>query len=231
MSVPSYDDLTPGIPDVIDSEHVDQLALFLDRCQADAQRPIPNSQRPTPNAQFPTPNSQAASSALGIGSLYACLRTAGGDAAVVLAVARDFSPRVRRVSDREVLLDVSGLGRLIGPPADIERQLARALLDAAVPAHVALAPTQTAARLLAGAGTVHDSAPRHNDHEDGQAACDRGGPRGRCAGACGRGPWLRLPVELLRELEVLPPAINDRDRARPYETLERWGIGTLGELA
>src|SRR3954465_15535548 len=140
MSVPSYDDLTPGIPDVIDSEHVDQLALFLDRCPADAQlptpdaqlptpnsqRPTPNSQRPTPNSQLPTPNSQAASSALGIGSLYACLRTAGGDAAAVLAVARDFSPRVRRVSDREVLLDVSGLGRLIGPPADIERQLARA---------------------------------------------------------------------------------------------------------
>jgi protein ImuB len=36
---------------------------------------------------------------------------------------------------------------------------------------------------------------------------------------------------LLRELEVLPPAMNERDRARPYETLERWGIVTLGDLA
>jgi protein ImuB len=119
---------------------------------------------------------------------------------------------VKRASDREVLLDVSGLGRLIGPPAEIERQLAHALLDAAVAASVAIGVTQTAARLLAHGEAAH-------------------GPTLRCAGACGGGRWLQLPVELLRELEVLPPGINHRDRARPYETLERWGIATLGELA
>ena len=27
--IPSYDDLTPGIPDVLDSDSVSQLALFL----------------------------------------------------------------------------------------------------------------------------------------------------------------------------------------------------------
>ncbi len=36
---------------------------------------------------------------------------------------------------------------------------------------------------------------------------------------------------MLQELETLPPAIGDRDRARIYDTLECWGIATLGELA
>jgi hypothetical protein len=48
----------------------------------------------------------------------------------LLAVARDFSPRVMVVSEREVLLDVSGLGRLIGEPPAIARALARAVYDA-----------------------------------------------------------------------------------------------------
>jgi protein ImuB len=97
---------------------------------------------------------------------------------------------------------VSGLGRLIGPPAEIERQLALALRscppnEGRVPAAVAIAPTQTIARLLAHGG----------------------------------GPWQQLSVEILCDLETLPPAMNHRDRARPYETLARWGITTLGELA
>jgi protein ImuB len=210
MSVPSYDDLTPGIPNVIDSEKVDQLALFLDACQ-----------RPTPGSQCPS-GTPLGSWESGVGNLYACLRGQPIDA--LLAVARDFSPRVRRVSDGEVLLDVSGLGRLIGPPPEIERQLARAVGETNATASVAIAPTQTAARLLAHAETAHG-------HQDHKALCDLCDLRGLCAGACGRGPWLPLPVEFLRELETLPPATNDRDRARPYDTFQRWGIATLGELA
>jgi protein ImuB len=40
-----------------------------------------------------------------------------------------------------------------------------------------------------------------------------------------------LPVASLRELEVLPPAMNVRERERPYEIFEKWAITTLGELA
>ena len=40
-----------------------------------------------------------------------------------------------------------------------------------------------------------------------------------------------LPVALLQAIEVVPPAMTVRDRARPYETFERWGIRTLGALA
>lgn len=253
MSVPSYDDLPPGIPDVVDSEKVEQLTVFLNACQ-----------RPTPNVQRPTWGSLGRWE-LGIGNLYACLRRhdTTGDLPALLAVARDFSPRVRQAGEREVLLDVSGLGRLIGPPAEIERQLAQAVVNARVEACVAIAPTQTIARLLARAETSHGATLRpasareglhagygevsperlrregghkdHKGHEDHEvhthSRCDLCDLRGLCGGACGRGPWLQLPVALLQALEALPPVNNHRDRARPYETLERWGIATLGELA
>ncbi len=104
-------------------------------------------------------------------------------------------------SEREVLLDVSGLGRLIGEPPAIACALARAVSDAGIEAQVALAPTQTAARLLA---TQSPECPAsHLPH---------------------------LPVTRLQPLETLPPAITHRDRARPYETFQRWGIATLGDL-
>jgi hypothetical protein len=126
-----------------------------------------------------------------------------------MAVARDFSPRVMVASECEVLLDVSGLGRLIGEPPAIARALARAVYDAGLTASVALAPTQTAARLLA------------TQSPD-----------------CPIAQLPHLPVALLQPLET-PPAMNHRDRARRsqtrdaerlYETLDRWGIATLGDL-
>jgi protein ImuB len=229
MTVPSYEDLTPGIPGVVDSEKVDQLAVFLETC--------PGS---TSHSELPTPNVRLGSWERGIGNLYACLRRqdASGDRHAQLAVARDFSPRVRRVSDREVVLDVSGLGRLIGPPEEIARQLARALVDAGMAASVGIGSTQTVARVLARAGATGHGLPLHKDHEHHEdhepqtkGLCDLCDLRGLCVGACGRGAWLLLPVDVLRELELLPPAMNPRERARIYETLERWGITTLGELA
>jgi protein ImuB len=137
-------------------------------------------------------------------ALYACLRlpTANDQLPALSTVARDFSPRVMRVSATEVLLDVSGLGRLIGEPAVVAKELARAGRESGLSIAVAIAPTQTAARLLA---------TRLPDY-----------PMSRLRD---------LPVSLLQPLETLPPAMNHRDRARPYETFERWGIATLGDLA
>jgi len=181
--IPSYDDLTPGIPGVVDSKTVLQLALFL-----------------------------------GVGSLYACLRSLDkfpnspiskfpNPTDPLLAIARDFSPRVMVASGIEVLLDVSGLGRLIGEPPAIGCALAHAMVDAGLAASVALAPTQTAARLLATQSPDYPIA-RLPD----------------------------LPVTLLQPLEAglkacATAAMNHRERARPYEILERWGIETLGDLA
>ena len=223
VSVPSYDDLTPGIPDDVDAKAAAQLSMLL---RDDLHRRSGDQEKNTYQAP------ELLSSCL-----YACLRTADGGLPALLAIARDFSPRVRRVSDVEVLLDVSGLGRLIGEPPEIARQLARAIDAARIDAGVALAPTQTIARVLAFAATGDGHTLRHEDHKahkdhEGQknSLCGLCDLRGLCAGACGRGPWLHLPVGLLRELEVLPP-INHRDRDRPYAIFEMWGIATLGELA
>jgi protein ImuB len=198
--IPSYDDLTPGIPDVLSSESVSQLALFL---HEDLKRKASEGQA---------------------AALYACLRrspnhpiTKSPD--LLLAIARDFSPRVMVVSDVEVLLDVSGLGRLIGEPPAVAAELGRALQKAGMgEVRVAIAPTQTAARLMARQLPLD---------------CARGRPDY---------PITQLPnifVTALQSLETLPPGMNHRDRARPYETrdakrlyeiLARWGIVTLGDL-
>jgi len=169
--------------------------------------------------------------------LYACLRvrvdqdageppTASSALQTLLAIARDFSPRVLRVSDVEVLLDVSGLGRLIGEPPAIERELRRAVIDAEIEADVAIAPTQTAARLLAAfaAGPELSCRPRFLNPARGLSAS--GDPSELTERSLSD-----LSVALLRPLETLPPAMNHRDRDRPYETFERWGIATLGDLA
>src|SRR5690349_22452729 len=82
--------------------------------------------------------------------LFACLRDRRSSSMpALLAIARDFSPRVARVSDIEVILDVSGLGQLIGEPSAIGAELVRAVTDVGVDASIALAPTATAARVLA----------------------------------------------------------------------------------
>ena len=226
--IPSYDDLTPGIPDVVDSEAVDQLTLFLRndlQKRSEVQEPRRHAQGTHAHASAPAaPHAQ----------LFACLRLAASGklqtadprpsaasalrpvASVLppapcalpsapcplLAIARDFSPRVMRASDVEVLVDVSGLGRLIGEPPEIARQLARAMYDAGLTASVAIGPTRTMARVLA------TQLPDY--------------------------PISRFPdlsVNYLRPLETLPAGMNHRDRARPYEIFEKWGIATLGELA
>ncbi|HTI38095.1 MAG TPA: hypothetical protein VL484_11070 [Vicinamibacterales bacterium] len=202
MSIPSYDDLTPPIPDVLASDTVPQLAQFLGE-------PSPVSSFQLPRATGCVSSRSVAGNSPGdaqletanrpLANVYACLRGAADADTPLMAIARDFSPRVMRVAAGEVLVDVSGLGRLIGAPDDIVRELRRAVAEAPVDAVVTIATTQTAARVLA--------------RVPGSTAI------------------ARLPVTVLRDLETLPPAASVRDRERPYETLERWGIATLADLA
>jgi len=214
--IPSYDDLTPGIPDVVDAETVKRLEIFF-------YRQLPSPPRGLLEPSTPKTDQEPQATRLALGSspqLYACLachratadrqpQTADREPPTVdrgpqtlLAIARDFSPRIMRVGEGEVLLDVGGLGRLIGDPPAIARELRRAIVDAEADAAVAIAPTQTMARLLAA--EAHDY------------------PIERFA---------EIPVARLQPLETLPPAMNHRDRARPYLTFEKWGIATLGDLA
>jgi hypothetical protein len=190
--IPCYGDLAPGIPGVVDTKPAERLTSLLpERLYSPRSGEQEFSEKNDTSPDL-------------LASYFACLRlnADSGELARVLAVARDFSPRVMTASAREVLVDISGLGRLIGPPDEIARQLAHAMFDAGLTANVGIGPTHTIARLRAhGAETGHGDTLR------------------------------QLPVELLRGLEMLPPAMNERDRLRPYETLLRWGIERLGDLA
>jgi protein ImuB len=82
----------------------------------------------------------------------ACLYAAGGSPAAGLhETARMFSPRVEVCGERAALLDVSGLERLIGEPRAVAEAMQRAAAERGLPVHVAIAPTWTAALLLAAA--------------------------------------------------------------------------------
>ncbi len=109
MRVPSYDDLTPSIPDVSAAD------VF-----ASVERLLPVSQ----------PVAEAAERAGATGpQLFACLRSARLPD-LIAQVAQDFSPRIQRYGAEAVVLDVSGLGRLLGPSATIGAELARAVARA-----------------------------------------------------------------------------------------------------
>src|SRR5438477_9179981 len=69
----------------------------------------------------------------------------------VVALARDFSPRYERHRDDLVSIDVSGLGRLLGPMRAIGEELRREAAARGLRVHVALAGTRTAALVLAQA--------------------------------------------------------------------------------
>ena len=56
-------------------------------------------------------------------SLYACLRSPRTPD-VAVAVAKEFSPRLQRYGSDCVVLDVGGLGRLLGEPPAIGAELA-----------------------------------------------------------------------------------------------------------
>src|SRR3954466_10888419 len=99
----------------------------------------------------------SASASDGTLSVYACIRTPELPD-VAAAVARDFSPRLQRHAQGCVVLDIGGLGRLLGDPPAIGAELARAVLaryldrdqrySQSPPAtRIAIAPTQTAALL------------------------------------------------------------------------------------
>ncbi|HEY7791530.1 MAG TPA: hypothetical protein VIC33_13510, partial [Vicinamibacterales bacterium] len=69
----------------------------------------------------------------------------------LLALAQMFVPRFEIPRDDVVLLDVRGLGRILGEPRQIGAELRKAAADRGLPVHVAIAATRTAAWLLAHA--------------------------------------------------------------------------------
>ncbi len=70
---------------------------------------------------------------------------AAAERAALAECAREFSPLVEETSPDTVLVDASGLERLIGPPREIARAIARAEEEAGLKASVAVASNCDAA--------------------------------------------------------------------------------------
>ncbi|MEO6214244.1 MAG: hypothetical protein ABIP65_11510 [Vicinamibacterales bacterium] len=191
MKVPSYDDLVRSIPDVHPRETFDQVTRLVPSGPPVVVRGG-GSGRDGYAAWLPHAT-----------DLFACvIASSSAQAGAVMALAREFSPRIERHGDACVLLDVSGLGRLLGDAHGIAAELERTASDRGVTARISVAPTQTAARLL--------------------AMCDDGPTvvTGHVAAVLAA-----LPLTILETLGT------PGTRWPPLAIMHRWGIRRVGEFA
>jgi protein ImuB len=201
--VPCYDDLTPPIPDVSPGEVFDvaRVLIAIDRQSATGN----------PNRQSTIPQSNPQSTLLNP-QWFACLRSTRSPEAL-MPIAQDFSPRIQRHGPSAVVLDVSGLGRLLGDAQAIGAELCRAARERSNGVQVSIAPTQAAALLLA-------------------CAAARGGvPPGPVVVSAASGALAPMPLAILREVvgEAYGGADGRHDRA--FDVLRLWGLTTIGEFA
>ena len=197
MRIPSYNDLTPSIPDITPRETFAQVQRFLPRSTPAAGSPLAGPACPV------SPQ------------LFACLRAPRAPE-TLLPLARDFSPRLERHGAASIVLDIAGLGRLLGDADAIGAELDRAAAARQTPMRIAVAPSQAAARLLAIG----------------------------CAGLTVRAGDVAaaiapLPLDTLRALTIEDGEDDPRAAARVtlraianrLETFRRWGLTTLGDIA
>lgn len=119
----------------------------------------------------------------------------------IAAVARACSPRVEPRGDAAAVFDADGLARILGSPETIAREVGRLAARRGLCVRVALAPTETAAWLLAHARTGKTIVMA--DVADALAG---------------------LPLALLGTIE-------QGGDAAPFPVFDRWGLRTLGDLA
>lgn len=136
------------------------------------------------------------------GVMYGAERS---DPEALAGVARQFSPRVAvGGGGREVTLDLAGTARLFGTPRELAEAIRRTAAEGGLRVRVAIARTQTAARLLAR-------------HRAGITIVEPGKETEVL------GP---LPIGVL---EGAAPGVLEL--ADSLAALRRWGLRTLGELA
>lgn len=180
-------------------------------------------------------------------SLYACLRSPGSDVAV--AVAKEFSPRLQRYGSDRVVLDVGGLGRLLGEPQAIGDELVSRMTDLSdgtlistdfhevdprrsasredPRSRVAIAATQIGAMLLSSAhpgltvvtGDIASALAPIRLEVLRQVLAEI------------RGVTMSGEKDPLRSAQSASCEKDPRSASREFETLERWGLTALGELA
>jgi protein ImuB len=85
-------------------------------------------------------------------------------AEALLQLAGDFSPRYEMVRPHLVVVDIGGLGRLLGTPLEIGEAFCRVARERGLIVAVGIASTQTVALLLA----LHQATVAHADSEDAE---------------------------------------------------------------
>ncbi len=141
-------------------------------------------------------------------------------------LAHEFSPRVEAHRPDLVSLDIAGLGRLLGTPGDIASELQRSAGERGLHLRIAVAPTRTAAMLLALAGRP----------EAAGGGPQAGGRRREAAGVIVAPPGREremvaaLPLGVLRQLPFAPStlptvrvAVGGRGAEAPRLQLPRLG--------
>jgi len=230
MKIPSYDDLTPGISDVHPREMFDQVTRLvpcdepvvrrpwpLARSTPDVPRPTsdlapspqpraPRTRHRAPGTEHRAPRTEhsAPSTEHRAPHLFACLRArTAAIPGALLALARDFSPRIERQGDACVVLDVGGLGQLLGDAHGIAGELQRTAQDRGLKLRIAVAPTHTAAQLLTlGPPTGEDARVVTGDVAEALAP---------------------VAVATLQQFVGAP--------SRTFDALKRWGVRSVGEFA
>jgi protein ImuB len=163
--------------------------------------------------------------------------TVAAPAQALLGIAQRFSPRVSWVEPQALAIDLHGLARLFGEPRAIGEELRRALSQAGLQTHIAVAATRTAARLLA-----HARAGLTVIAPGTEAASLAPLPMTLLAGMLGDtappadSSSPRIPARFYRTSPV-QEIVRPR-RRRPHtpvsdllSTFRRWGLRTLGDLA
>lgn len=157
-------------------------------------------------------------------------------ALALLAVGQRFSPRVAWVEPRALAIDLHGLSRLFGEPRAIGEELRRALAQAQLATHIAIAGTRTAARLLAHARAGLTVIPAGTE-----AAALAPLPLTVLDPLAGSGGDAAAPHAAARFYRTSPmqelvrPARRSRKPATPVadrlRLFRQWGLKTLGDLA
>jgi protein ImuB len=166
-------------------------------------------------------------------------------------LAHEFSPRVEVHRPHLVSLDIAGLGRLLGTPADIADELQRAAQDRGLRLQIAVAPTRTAAMLLAlsasglgagrsrtppGAGSRKPPFDRpratRSTVEGSEAVVIPPGGERNAVAPLPLGVLRQLPFDSLRSLRAGRFEAGETAGAdEVVALLRRWGLKTLGDLA
>lgn len=134
--------------------------------------------------------------------MFACLFSSSASQAALLTLAASFSPLVEDTASGIVVFSIVGLSKLIGTVDQIASAIARTGAEARIQANLAISADPDAAMIAAR-------------HTGGLTIIPSGREADRLGG---------LP------LHVLGDFIADDD-LRILDTLNRWGIKTLGELA